>query len=185
MSLKTKIIAALGAVVVFAALAGCSDSSSTQKDQNATNDQLNAYQNVQPVPKFDWSQYRQTVIDVETAEVNGVATTTFMMNFAADPIEVCPSIGYPVASTAQLTNPDQVVYNGSAGSGVVAQAEPNGVYTGASSGTYVVCVSTSGAKYINYWEGNVYTIGGSAHWDYTAHKAVLDTATVTSTQKKK
>ena len=183
-----KILVVLG-IVAALTLAGCGSNNAITKDQQTTNNQIVTYQDNQPVPHYDWSQYRQTVIDVETAEVNGVATTTFMMNFGPDPIASCPSIGFPVASTAQLTNPEQITYaNLPMGSeyGVVSQAEPNGVYTGASTGTYVVCVSPSGAKYINYWEGSVYTIGGSAHWDFTKHAAVLDgDPTVTSTQKKK
>lgn len=174
------------AVATWGLSAAACDSGSTQNDQRTTNSQLETYQKVQPVPQFDWSQYRQTVIDVETAEVHGVATTTFMMNFGNDPVASCPSIGFPVASTAQLTNPEQIVYGGSGGAyGTVAQAEPNGVYTGASSGTYVVCVSPNGAKYIVYWEGNVFTVGGPATWDYTKHAATLTgDPTVTSTQKK-
>jgi hypothetical protein len=183
-----KLLSLLAVLTIFA-LSGCSANNAVTNDSKVTNDQLQTYQANQPVPHFDWSQYRQTVIDVETAEVNGVATTTFMMNFGVDPISSCPSIGFPVASTAQLTNPEQITYaNLPMGSevGTISQAEPNGVYTGTSSGTYVVCVSPAGAKYIVYWEGAVFTLGGPAHWDFTKHSAVLDgDPTVTSTQKKK
>ena len=103
-----KLFSLLAVLTIFA-LSSCSESAN-YNDAKSTNDQQITYQNNQPVPKFDWSQYRQTVIDVETAEVNGVVTTTFMMNFGADPISSCPSIGFPVASTAQLTNPEQITY---------------------------------------------------------------------------
>lgn len=160
--------------------------SSITSDQQQTDTQLKRYQANQPVPQFDWSQLRQTAIDVESAQVHGVATTTFFFNLGVQhPVKTCPSIGFPVASTAQLTNPDQVVWGSNGASGVVGQQEPNGVYTGESSGTYVVCVAArSGAKYISYWEGFVHTEGGPAHWDETQNMIVLDGApTVVSKSK--
>lgn len=170
----------LGVATVGLALAGCTNQS-VNNDQQSTNDQLLKYQKVQPVPQFDYSQYRQTVINVETAEVNGVATTTFMFNQGSTvPIMSCPSLGYPIASTAQLTNPLQVI---TSGGGVVEQQEPNGVYTGSSTGTYVVCVQSSGKTSIDYWEGFVYTVGGPAHWDSAKQQVVADGAPTVSSSK--
>ncbi len=177
-----KILVAIVSAAALLALAACgSQPSSTAADQSQTNTQLSRYQANQPVPQFDASQYRQTVIDVESAQVHGVATTTFFFNLGIqDPIKVCPSIGFPVPSTAQLTNPDQVVNAGGSGSGnpgvAIGQAEPNGTYTGDSSGTYVVCVAPSGTRYVSYWEGDVHTEGGPAHWDEQHHAIVLDGA---------
>lgn len=154
-------------------LAGCGSSTPTAgviKDQRTTNGNLQGYEANQPTPycgQSCWSQYRQTVIDVEQAEIHGVATTTFFYNQgSAKPIKSCSSIGFPVAATAQLTNPEQVVgiWSGSQyGTGTVGQQEPNGVYTGPTDGTYVVCVGAGGVKRIDYWEGHVETEGGSAH----------------------
>lgn len=170
----------VAAAAVSLALTGCTDQSVTN-DQVATNQQLLKYQKGQPVPQFDYSQYRQTVINVETAEANGIATTTFMFNQGAiAPFNSCPSIGYPIASTSQLTNPLQVV---SSGGGVVEQQEPNGVYTGASTGTYVTCVQPNGKTQVNYWEGFVYTVGGAAHWDAKTQQIVSDGAPTVSSKK--
>lgn len=171
---KSKFVVAaivLGVTMVTVALTGCTDQSVTN-DQQTTNNQLLKYQKNQPVPQFDYSQYRQTIINVEKAEVNGVATTTFMYNMGSNvPVKVCPSLGYPIASTAQLTNPLQVI---NSSGGVVAQQEPNGVYTGSSTGTFVVCVQSSGKTSIDYWEGFVYTVGGPAHWDAATQQVVAD-----------
>jgi hypothetical protein len=96
-----------------------------------------------------------------------------------NPIKSCPSIGFPVASTAQLTNPEQLVggsHNSNTIEGVIAQQEPNGVYTGDSSGTYVICVAPNGVRYITYWEGDVQTEGGPAHWDKAQGMIVMDGA---------
>lgn len=187
------ITTAVLAVAATVALAGCSGSGSsqdaTQHDQQTTENQLQTYEAAQPIPHFDWSQYRQTMIDVETAEANGTATTTFMMNYGSNkPMTSCPSIGFPAPSTNQLTSPDQAQLHGSqydGGNVVVAQAEATGVFTGNSSGTYIVCVNPNGARYITYWEGDVYTVGGAAHWDRQTNQIVMDgDPTVTATRKK-
>ena len=174
---RRKIILSIAvATIALVGLAGCTAPDAAQNDQNSTDSQLTRYQKNQPLPSSDWSQYRQTVIDVEMAQIHGVTTTSFFFNQGTPtPIKVCPSIGFPVATTAQLTSPDQLIYGGSAkGSGVVAQQEPNGVYTGGSSGTYVVCVAGDGTKYLSYWEGDVQSEGGAAHWDKTQGLIVLD-----------
>lgn len=157
-------------------LAGCSSQpSSVSADQSTTDDQLKVYENNQPMPGAKFSQYRQTVIDVEGAQIHGVATTSFFFIYGSpNPIEVCPSIGFPVASTAQLTNPFQVIWGSNSGSGVVGQAEPNGVYTGQSSGTYVVCVGPNGVGRIDYAEEDVHTVGAAAHWDKAQGLIVID-----------
>ena len=88
-----------------------------------------------------------------------------------DPVFSCPSLGMPVANTAQLSNPQQVV-GGSGGNTTIGQMDPYGVYTpSASTGTYVICVNGSGAKYLMYWEGDVMTVASGATWNYAKHSA--------------
>ena len=166
--MNKKFLAVTMAIAALA-LTACSPSS-VNSDQTLTNDQLTQYQQAQPVPVFKWSQERATLIAVINARANTTATTSFFFNQGVkDPISTCPSIGYPVASTAELTNPDQVV----ASSAVVSQIDPPGVYTGVSTGTYVLCVSSSGTKYPYYWEGFVATVGGDAKWDPATGQATL------------
>lgn len=169
------VIGIIGAIAVGALVAACSSPQGTTVDTADTNTQLKLYQqNGQSIPLHAWSQQRQTVIDVENAQADGMATTTFFFNLGIrNPIQSCPSIGFPVPSTAQLTNPSQEV--GSQGA-VVGQMEPNGVYTGQSSGTYVICVAPNGTRYVDYWEGDVQTVGGPAHWDNVNGSVVLDGA---------
>lgn len=176
-SIRNLIVAAsvVGALVTVSA---CSSSdTSVNNDQKATDTQLQKYQANQPVPQADWSQYRQTIIDVEQAQIHGQTTTTFEFNQGvADPVMVCPSIGFPVPSTSQLTNPDQIAWVNGSASQTIAQAEANGAYTGNSTGTYIVCVAPNGTKYVDYWEGFVKTVGGPAHWDTSKKSVVLDGA---------
>ncbi len=114
------------------------------------------------LPFYEWSQYRETLLSITDAQAKGTATTSFFFNQGVNkPIKICSSIGYPVATTTQISSPDQ--HEGSSGA-VVAQMEPTGVYTGDSSGTYVVCVD-NGVAVPTYWEGFVHTEGGPAKWD--------------------
>lgn len=179
-----KILITTAAVATVLTLAACSSPSTPDaaaSDQKNSNTQLDRYQKNQPIPQSNYSQLRQTVIDAELAQIHGVATTTFFFNQGTpNPVESCSSIGFPVASTAQLTSPDQLIGNGGGtdryGTGVVSQQEPNGVYTGNSSGTYVICVAPNGTKYINYAEEYAHTVGGAAHWDKVQGTIVLDGA---------
>jgi hypothetical protein len=175
--MKLKTIAAL--TLTALTLAACSNGAAdvTRNDQQNATTQLARYQKNQPVPQFDWSQYRQTLIDVESAQVHGMATTSFFFTGnGTAPIKVCPSIGFALASTAQLTNPQQGIYSSTQGSITLPQVENNGVFTGDSTGTYVVCVADSGVKYVVYWEGDVETEGGPAHWSDKEQRIVLDGA---------
>lgn len=178
------VLGGVGTVLLLSTAGACDDNSTgLKKDNAATASQLDRYQKNQPVPAFDYSQYRQTLIDILQAQVHNVATTTFFFNAGSvDPISTCPSIGFGIPTTAQLTNPDQRVGSNN-GPVTLPQMEPNGVYTGESSGTYVVCVAPSGDKYIDYWEGDVKTVGAPAHWDTSKHDVTIDgepTAKVTT-----
>lgn len=175
--MKRKVIAAsVAAVVATVALAGCS-SGATRDDQVKANDQLAQYLAAQPVPVFQWSQERATLIALENARATTTATTTFFFNLGTkSPVGSCPSIGFPLASTTQLTNPEQEI--GGQGA-VVSQIDPTGVFTGASSGTYVVCVDPHGVKYATYWEGDVFTVGGVGVWnDATGSVSLVGEPTV-------
>lgn len=158
------------AIIAVVGLAAC-QGGANQADQRTSATILGKYQQSQPAPTFDWSQLRQTLIDIETAQAHATQTTSFFMNFAPDPVSSCPSIGFPVPTTDQITNPQQQV--GQGGTGAIAQIDPNGVFSGQSSGTYVLCVNPQGQTYGVYWEGNVLAVGGPAKWDTTTHQAVL------------
>ncbi len=169
-------------------LTACGENTANKADQAATNNQLDQYKKAgQDVPFFPWSQYRQTAIDVETAQANGMTTTSFFFNQGVEnPIFVCPSIGFPLPSTAQLSNPLQVEWGANGAASSVGMMEPNGVYTGESTATYVVCVAPNGTKYVKYWEGFVDSMGGPAHWDKALQQIVLDgDPTVTATTQPK
>lgn len=163
------VLAALG-ISLTACHSGNQGNNQESAQQQADTTSLEA---AQPIPHFNWSQIRQTLIDAQTISANSTETTSFFFMMGdKDPIFSCPSIGEPVANTASLSNPLQP-YQGPAntdGSDVVDQMDPNGVYVpGASNGTYVICVNGSGAKYLQYWEGDVMTVAAAAEWNAATH----------------
>lgn len=160
------------AVVAFGAAACHGNGGAVKANQSAENAQLGIYNQTQPVPQFNKSQLRQTLIEIEMAQSKPTPTTTFFFNLgSSDPFSQCPSIGFPVATTDQVTNPQQLARTGGNYNvdGVIPQIDPNGIYSGDSTGTYVLCLNDSGTPYAAYWEGYVYTVSGSAKWDAGTH----------------
>lgn len=181
MKTNRRVIASLAGAAAIAVTALCSASacsgsapSGASAENSAQTQDTNSLEASQPIPHFSFSQIRQTIIDAETIAADGTQTTSFFFQQGdADPVFSCPSIGMPVANTAQLSNPEQP-YQGSVNTGaddpVVGQMDPDGVYApSASSGTYVICVNGSGAKYLQYWEGDVMTVAAAAEWDTATH----------------
>jgi hypothetical protein len=125
----------------------------------------------QPLPHYNYSQIRQTLIDAETISANGTQTTSFFFQMGnQDPVYSCPSLGEPVANSSSLSNPQQVVGTGNYNAVTTGQMDPDGIYTPvSSSGTYVICLSASGQPYLDYWEGDVFTVSGAAEWDTATH----------------
>jgi hypothetical protein len=175
----------VGISIIAAAIAvsasscdGSTPTAATQTEQNQSAVDLATALKAQPVPHFTWSQIRQTLIDVETAQANVTQTTSFFfVPGVKDPIFTCPSIGLPVPLTDEITNPQQLIGNGGDqnyfGTGVVSQIDPNVVYGGATSATAVICVGPGGKPYIDHAEELVHAVTGAATWDYNKHVIVV------------
>jgi hypothetical protein len=175
---RTKYVVLSGAMIgVLTLTAGACDDGGSSSGQDKENKQqaqsTNSLVTNQPIPHFNYSQLRQNLKEIETAEANGVQTTTFFFNQGVqDPIDSCPSIGAPIPTTDQLSNPQQTSdghYNGNYGLTTIGQMDPTGVYTGDSTGTYVMCVGGNGKTYASYWEGYVKTVFANATWDKSTH----------------
>jgi hypothetical protein len=164
-----------GAAATFL-VAGCGSTNSANDDnQAAAAAQLGDYNKSQPVHSYPHSQLRQNLQEIEDAQASGALSTSFFWNLGVDhPVMSCPSIGFPIPTTDQLTNPSQVQWGNNSASGVVGQIENTGVYTGDSTGTYVICSEANGAVYPQYWEGYVQTVGAPAHYDPATKAVVLD-----------
>lgn len=172
-------IALAGIAVV--SLTACGKKQTVQSREFRSQDAISAnFEKTQPVPVFSFSQLRQNLAEIESAQAHGVQTTTFFFNMGErDPIQSCPSIGAPIPTTAQITNPEQPLrdnsqpLNNGGGNVTVGQMEPTGVYGGNSTGTYVMCIGGNGKPYADYWEGFVQTIFGPATWNQQAHQVQL------------
>jgi hypothetical protein len=73
---------------------------------------------------------------------------------------MCVSKGFPIPYTTSMTNPEQVreyggQYNG--GNVTTGQAEPNGLYPGTTTATWILCVGDDGNVYPQYVEPDVIT----------------------------
>jgi hypothetical protein len=164
-------IAALAAAALLS-VAACSQSQGGGAAQEAVQSgQIqNHYEQVQPPYEATGvSEYRANLNYAEASQVLGINTTSFFFNLGQNtPFFSCPSHGGAVPNTAQLTNPQQVQPdpNASAGSVLIGNMDPNGVYSPtASSGTYVMCVNSAGQEYLVYWEGDVLQVNGNATWN--------------------
>lgn len=174
-SVKFIVMILLLVVTVFV-LAGCSPglSEAQKRDQRMANEQLDQFQQSQPTPRFNASQLRQNLIDIETAQAEATVTTSFFFNLGvADPIHTCPSIGFPIPGTFQLTAPSQGVKIFDGGAVAVPQLEANGVYTGDTSATTVICIDSNGNGYAKWWEGFVSTTAAPATWNFDTKQIVL------------
>jgi hypothetical protein len=174
---RAGILAAVPVTALVLGVAACTNSGNNGNNtehQQQLND-TTTLENNQPLPHFNYSQARQNMIDIETAEANNVQTTSFFVNLGvADPIGSCPSIGFGIPDSASLSNPDQVVGAPNSQAAVIGQQDPPGLYAPASSmGTFVICLTATGQPYINRIESTVNTYGGPAGWNYTKHEAEL------------
>jgi hypothetical protein len=112
----------------------------------------------QQIPVFDYSQERQTLIDVMTVRAEGAYGTAEVTALDGSLIWWCPTAGAPIPSTYQLTSPEQFVEPPDRGGQTdepMPQGEPTGVYTGDSQATYVLCLDDAGKAFARYEEGNV------------------------------
>jgi hypothetical protein len=146
-SLKRIIGIAICAPLLLANEGGCdSTPSAASKEQAVQNTQMEQFLRNQPVPSFDWSLERHMLIQLYAARQR--ATNTFSVvqsEFTGKVLWSCPSIGFPLPYATQLTNPQQVRYFNEHLNAVVAQQEPNGLFTPQQSeATWVPCVDEKG-----------------------------------------
>ena len=151
------------AAVALLVLAGCTASKQSRTggdnaraEQSAVQTGFARLSKSQPIPVFQWSQERQTLIDVETLRATGATSTSAGYLEGIGMIWWCPSIGAPVASTYQLSSSQQYIDLPGDGTRTlypIDQGEPTGVYVGQSSGTWTICLDDNGTKFGKYWEG--------------------------------
>ncbi len=123
-------------------LSACTTSPDTAESRKV-NDQQALYFANQPTHMYDWSLSRQLWIEFYDAQNAAVTTwSSIQPQTGGAPEFDCLSVGYPTARDTQLTNPMQKVDNDLS---VIAQAEPNGLFTaGFTDATVVMCQNKNG-----------------------------------------
>jgi hypothetical protein len=165
------------ALLVSTGAALASGSNPIDTEQRQQDVISNHYLQVQPLPAFSGkSQIRQNLIEIENAEVVGAQSTLFFCppmgcTKASPPMYQCPSIGAPIQVEDQLSNPDQPErdnsqpLNNGGGNITIKNMDPNGIYQGGGTGTYVLCIGKGGAVTPFYWEGYVASTFAAATWN--------------------
>jgi len=155
-------IALLGLVLLLAAC-DSSDEEARKAEERQAGTQLETYQKVQPVPFYDFSQVRDTLIQINTLLIEGRQGFATIVNpLTGEPIFSCPSVGFPIPADTQVTNPANVAREGA----VVEQIEPNGTFTSKNTqGTYILCVADGGKAIPVYSEPPVIASGAPLVFD--------------------
>lgn len=131
-------------LLISAMLVSCMESVSQEERKQQTTANLAIVQN-QPLPDLGgYSFERQIVIETYYARNNTIATYAYMISMDGKIIEICPSIGYPIPYSTQLSNPMKVEYQSSGA--VIPNAEPNSLYPPSdAAATLVQCVNPDGS----------------------------------------
>lgn len=134
------------------AVAACNSGSANSNESQIVNKQQQIYANVQPVPLFDFSEQRNTLIQIYDAKNQARQTWAVIQSITGQFVYACPSVGFPIPADTELTNPQ-------AGVGSyypLPQAEPDGLYTSTNTdATYVLCVRADGSVVPIYTEQKV------------------------------
>lgn len=162
-------VAAALTVAALTLLGACSLKEDSPSDKNRESEEASiatGFERVirsQQIPTFDWSQERQTLIEVLTVRAEGSHGTAEVTALDGTLLWWCPTAGAPIPSTYQLSNPDQVVTPGpkERGTATVAQGEPTGAYTGESDATWVLCLDDNGKAFAKYDEAQIRWTSGT------------------------
>jgi hypothetical protein len=159
---------AIGLVLTSAACTSSSGGNAAESQQQQAD--TNQMEVVLPLPQFQYSELREELIQIEAIQAFGLSSTSFFFNAGdSTPIGECASVGLPIPTTANLSNPWQaeVPTNGSNGNTAVAigQMDPDGIYTGDSTGTNVLCKTSNGGTYLAYAEEYVHAVTAQAYWN--------------------
>jgi hypothetical protein len=137
---------------------GASDAGCNESDSHESSDvekQQLVYVKTQPPPWFDWSFERHLMIELYKARNQAVHTYSYVVSqYTGKILASCPSLGFPIPATTQLTNPNKWVAQGA----TLPQAEPNGMYSPPMThATWVMCLGPDGKVEPAYWESDVMT----------------------------
>ena len=157
-SLSKYFLGFITALVALGLLTGCDFTPSSDQVQQETQERMLQEGAAQTgMPNIKNFRERKILKDVlELRDQTGLATYTYVENQVAVPVKggtvkggkftyLGESVGYPIPYSTQYTNPEKTVWN-SRHPVVLPQADPNGLFSPASSeGTWVLLL-TPGTK---------------------------------------
>lgn len=162
--MKKSIVLVLVLVMAFV-LAAClaSDQAQYAEREQQGKGVLAIVQN-QPIPDLGgYSFERQVVIETYLARNNTVSTFAYLFTFDGKIVEICPSIGYPIPYSTQLSNPSDMSGR--------ANPEANSLYPPSdAAATLVQCVNSDGSVSPTYIEDNVMAFPYRIKSDYAFEK---------------
>lgn len=141
-----KLIMIGGAVTISAFLAGCQDTRPSSDQIQRQQQEAIAMQATMAVgmPAItDFAEKRQ-LKDIYELRDKMVPTYTYLYDMSGKIGEkICDSAGFGISAATQYTNPQKIEWrsgNGGYASGVLPQADPNGLFSpSATEGTWVLC----------------------------------------------
>jgi len=127
-------------------LAGCLHEKSSDEEQRTQQEQLSQQANAEvgmpDVHKFTEKRMMKTILELRDKEV---PTFTYLVGMNNDLKLLCHSVGFGLPYSTQYTNPLRVLKRNETeetGNTVLPQADPNGLFSPASSdGTWVQCLN--------------------------------------------
>lgn len=158
-------------IALFLILTACDRApSSEQLDAAKVEAQQSQYSKGQPIPAFDWSLERHLVVELYNVRNQKAATHSVWRSDRGMIEGDCPSYGYGIPYDTSLTNPVQNSWkcrSGGCASGVIEQAEPNGIFASKNTAaTWVMCLGESGTVEPIYVETKVTVYPGPVIVDY-------------------
>ncbi len=156
-----KKIIVLIATLVAVTFSACGTQSAANKESEAVERQQTQFAKGQPVPASAWSLERDLLIKLYNLRNERVSTHSVWRSDYGMIEGECQSMGYGLPYDTSLTNPFMLTHkyiSSTAGrmSGVVGQAEPNGIFASTNtSATWVMCIGAGGTLQPHYVESKV------------------------------
>jgi hypothetical protein len=143
---------AVGAFFVLSAEScdGSPPTANQQEQAQQSRQQAEGQAAVGPVSIINWTQKKQFKSILEAFDQPNLVTYSYLFsNYTGKLVPLCRSQGYGFNEATEYTNPQQIAWqtsgNSGIASGVLAQQDPNGLYSPQSSaGTLMLCLTTAG-----------------------------------------
>ena len=152
-------------LILSLAITGCYADTQSDAENKQQSLIVSAITENQKIPDLGgYSFERQIVIETVLARNNTVSTYTYQITMTGFIIEICPSVGYPIPYSTQLTNPQiptRLKVDSAEGGvyfleGVVANPEVTGLYPPVSAdATWIQCANSDGSVTPVYYEEKV------------------------------